>query len=305
LFSKDGSRVYLAPFGDASGLVEVNLDRDAARFIDLRDSIHDRVENLSVSNSGFILCSTKKALWAFDPAKSKCAKVSDFPGGRIQSIAYDPQAEAILATTGSAEFVLPKSGEGFLPLFNRRAPGMAYPVFTAEGSLFFAIHGDLWMGGSGIVREKDDSLHRYGSLAGNRVAPLAALETSECTTDSTGIQDIALSKKYVYARYSRLGGSGWGDLIRFPRPDADRKRGGTQVVPEPRDYWARAKAILGSVEKLEDCPAACYLCASSKGDVVFFLNHALGEHSMALIIQNDGKPEVTKISGLAAVLGWK
>ena len=303
-FSKDANHVYLCPSDDRPGLIDVDLQKKTCRFIDLKDNVSKGINGLAVSNAGFVLCAEGKSLWAFDPSKSRCVKVCDSPGGEINGIAYDPKSGLVLASAANGLYALPKNGDRLQSVFNRRAGGVAYPTFSSDGELFFAAHGDLWVGDV-EPEEKGSELARYGTLVGDRFAPIAVLETSQSNSSSTGVHDIAVSTTAVYARFSRMGGSGWGSFIRIKRPPSiSADQAAKDGFPGSEDYWSRAKAALASVESLADCSSVSYLCASRDGRQVFFVNRESGGQSKVYLVQNDGKPALVEIAGLADALGW-
>jgi hypothetical protein len=97
---------------------------------------------------------------------------------------------------------------------------------------------------------------------------------------------------------ARLGGSGWGTVIRFHRPKAlATLDDGDWSVPVdgmgPKDF----QAILGSVEQLAADPAE-FLCASRDGSLVFFASPLKPSDEVSLV-KGDGKPRAIEIKGLA------
>jgi hypothetical protein len=132
-----------------------------------------------------------------------------------------------------------------------------------------------------------------------RCAPLAFLIEENCSPPSTGLRQIALSSDWVYACHARMGGSGWGSVIRFKRPPLLKKSNdGNRATPSPdRMDWNALKQIVGSVEELADEPCE-YLCSSWDGSLIFFANPYHGSYDVFLI-RKDGKPEAVTIQSLA------
>jgi hypothetical protein len=322
-FSKDNEHVYLVqdeqqpprPSGECS-LIDINLGQNTCRAIDLRKTLGERVRNITLSNAGFVLCATKSAVWAYDPDKEHCVKVLGAPKAvELIGLGYDPAQEIILAagrgSHGQELFCLPKNGDHWIPVYNRRCPSVDYPTFSDDGTLYFASRGDLW---TGFVEKQTEptapALNAYPKARGNsaewpksisvaalvayRCAPVAYLETQNTTPDSTGLHSLAVSKHFVYGDYSRLGGSGWGSLIRCKRPAPFKTENDQREIPAGSTTKGDPTVeILQSVEMVSE--DVCFdLCASRDGSLVFYTTRG----GKSFLIKDDGKPESLAISGL-------
>ncbi|MGA3171267.1 MAG: hypothetical protein ABSE62_09645 [Chthoniobacteraceae bacterium] len=294
-FSKDSSRVYLIHFETNGGLVDVNLGKKTFRKIDLTASIGEPIQGVTLSNAGFVILATKDAVWSYDPSKGGCAKVCDAPQGiSLDDIAYDPKTGQILATgypdQGDQSILrLPKGETTFVNVRSRYGTEMSHPVFAADGTLFFASSGDLW---SGAISTDDET------LVACRCVPIAFLVDENTSPASTGAQDIAAGQTSIYVNDARLGGSGWGSIIRFHRPKAlaTLDDGDWSIPVEgmgPKDF----QAILSSVEQLAGDPAE-FLCGSGDGSLIFFANPLAPSDEVSLV-KDDGKPRSIEIKGLA------
>lgn len=314
-FSKDNKHVYLVqyeqqpprPSGECS-LIDINLERNTCKGIDLRKVLGERVRDITLSNAGYILCATKAAVWAYDPQKDHCVKVLNAPKDmELIELGYDPSQEIILAACRGAHgqelFCLPKNGDKWIPVYNRRSPVVEFPVFGDDGTLCFVSRGDLWAGS--LEKETDPTLpalNAYPMVRGTsaewpqsipvaalvayRCAPVAFLETQNTTPDSTGLHCLAVSKHFVYGDYSRLGGGGWGSLIRCKRPP--------KTVPGGADANGKQSiAMLESVETVSDQPCLA-LCSSKDGSLVFYNNRG----AKPFLIKDEGQPKPLTISGL-------
>ena len=322
IISKDNKHVYLVqyeqepprPSGECS-LIDINLKQNNCSGIDLRETFGERVRNIALSNSDFILCATKSAVWSYDPAKSKCVKVLDAPKDtELVELGYDSSQEIVLAACRGAQgqelFCLPKNGDQWIPVYNRRSPQVDFPVFSEDGALYFASHGDLW---AGFLEKQTDptlpALSAHPEVRGNsdgwpksitlaaldayRFAPVAFLETANTTSNSTGLKHLAVSKHFVYGDYSRMGGSGWGSLIRCKRAAPLKTEHEAREIPGGRE----AIAVLESVETVNE-KECLYLCASRDGSLVFYMCHGC----KSFLIKNDGRPKSLAVSGLEGLL---
>ena len=326
-FSKDNKHVYLVQYqqhppgssGECS-LIDISLEKQTCKGIDLRKTLGESVRDIALSNAGFVLCATKSAVWAYDPAQNLCVKVLNAPKEmEIVELGYDPSQEITLATCRGAHgqelFCLPKNGDQWIPVYNRRSPEVEYPVFTEDGTLYFASRGDLWIGF--LEKQTEPTLPALNAnpktrgtsgqwpksipvagLVAYRFAPVAFLETQNTTPDSTGLHCLAISKRFVYGNYSRLGGSGWGSLIRCRRAAPFKKEDNQRQIPGGSDADGKqAVAILESVEKISDQP--CFaLCPSRDGSLVFGISKGFKPFQ----IKDDGQLEMLAISGLEDIL---
>lgn len=134
-----------------------------------------------------------------------------------------------------------------------------------------------------------------GELEARRFAPVASLETQNTTSGSTGLLEIAVGKHFIYGNYARMGGSGWGAVIRLLRSvpsnkDGDKKR------QTPGDNGKEAIPVLQSIETVSDQPCH-HLGASRDGSLVFYI-----QRGDPFLIRDDGKPDKLTIDGLSNLL---
>lgn len=326
-FSKDNAHVYLLQWSQqqprSSGgcsLIDIDLAKRTCAGIDLSKTIGESLTAITLAKEGSVLCATKSALWSYDSATGRCAKVLGAPKNlKLADLAFNPVSNTLLADCrgpdGQELFCLPQNGDRWIPVYNRRQPPVGFPVFKNDGILYFASHGDLW---AGFLKRQTEptlpALNAYSisnkspdgwpktipvaELVANRFAPVAYLETENCTSDSTGLHQLAASKGFVYGNYSRLGGSGWGVMIRcrhappFGSPDKEWSlfggagADGREAIP-----------VLQSVETIDDRPCT-YLCSSRDGSLIFYIVRG-GE---SFLIKDDAKPQPIVITGLKDLL---
>ena len=144
---------------------------------------------------------------------------------------------------------------------------------------------------------KDDDTGHYATLNAFRCAPLASMITQNASPSSTGLRSIALSQHSVYADYSRMGGSGWGAVVRFKRPVAFTVTNGERDAPPVNEGdWKDQQALFTSIENLSASPCDS-LCSSQDGSMVLYTDNGTLNDSKVFIVQGDGKPDAVEIQG--------
>ena len=322
-FSKDSTHLYLLQWKQqpprASGecsLIDVDLEKKTAAAINFSNQTKEHLSDITLSNDGNILCATKTAVWLFDPIKRACEKVIDAPKDvEISAIAYDSSQSVLFSKCYGVKFqelfCLPDGAHDWIPVYNRRPPSVDSPVFADDGSLYFTSTGDLW---SGHLKKQTEptlpALNRYSiqfdrnhwpksipvaELEASRFAPVASLETQNTTSDSTGLLEVAVSKRFIYGDYARMGGSGWGAVIRLARSVPSQKEGDKKPHP-PGDNGKVSIPVLQSIETVSEEPCH-HLCASKDGSLIFYI-----QHGDTFLIKDEGKPEKLTIDGLSNLL---
>jgi len=323
VFSLDKQHVYLVQWGrtpprksGVCSLIDINLEKKTCAGIDLHETLGAEIGDITLSNSGFVFCATKSALWSYDPANGKCIKVLDAPKDtQLIEIAYDPSQSIVLACCrgkdGQELFALPKNENTWIPVYNRRSmlAQVEFPVFSDKGALYFSNHGDLWAGNllaqteatlpalyaAGKERPKPSEKWpsvNMAELAAYRYAPVAFLETQNTTSDSTGLHALAIGRRFVYGDYSRMyGGMSWGQLIRCDLAVLD-KHTEMDIPGGSKADGKQAIKALQSVETILEVNCL-YLCGSRDGSLIFYYSK-----QKPFLIQNDGKPKPLEIKGL-------
>lgn len=319
IFSKDNTHLYLTKWGQCS-LIDIDLGKKTCAIVDLTKMLDKPLEGIALSNDGTIFCSSKSALWSYDPSTGSCVKILDAPKDlELMDVSCDPSQNILFAIfrggQGQQLFCLPKNTDHWIPVYNRRLAPVEYPVFGDDGSLYFSSRGDLWTGFlKGQTEPTLPALNTYSisnktpdgwpksipvaELEAYRFAPVAFLETQNCTPDSTGLHDLAVSRNFVYGNYSRLGGSGWGSLIRCKRRSSTDSKNNVKEMPAGSQADGKQYLpILESVATVANTPCV-RLCASWNGELVFY--QLKGDE--AFLIKDDAKPEALVIPGLNDLL---
>jgi hypothetical protein len=293
-FSRDGKRVYLLEF-DTPKLTVIDIENQSASKLDLGAFTgHQPILAVSVSSSGNLLFITKRDAWAYSFEKKSCVKLcSVAEGTEFDDLAYGLKSGAILFSIRTGEehgaLFLTRDATKPLPVFMRRVSYLEGITFSERGELFFGTHGDLWQGS--IEADRDDPQKPRGVLVAARCAPLATLETYVGTPMQIGVRCVAVAGEKIYVHVHRMGGSGWGNIVRLRKPEVDAED----------SLRARLKLYakeLSSVEILEDNGSASYLCASPDGKRVFFTTgRADSEHTEFFLVENNEEPLAMKVNG--------
>jgi hypothetical protein len=306
VFSRDAGLVYLLR-ENSSRLIEIDIAASACHQIDLSTEIKTQIHDLALSNSGFILCAAGDAIWSYNAASGKCTKVCSSPKDtQFQAIAYDTKSGAILAAGPSkahdsdssdwSAFYISKSSGELDQVSSRYGTTIGCPTFGVDGTLYFVDNGDLW---AGAIGEKNGS-DPFRSLIAYRCAPMASLIEENTSPASTGLDDLAVTRRFVYSNDARMGGSGWGSLIRFPRPSASIEGTGDDAsIPVQTPAWNMLAKLFSSIEDVNDSPVD-YLCASPDGRHIFFADPFRSDKIS--LIEDDGKPKQAEIKGLSKLV---
>jgi hypothetical protein len=162
----------------------------------------------------------------------------------------------------------------------------------------FGSEGDLW---HGLVEWDKDAEpgHPRGILSGYRLAPLATRETAEGTPSQVGVQRIAASRGQLYVEVSRMGGSGWGYLVRLQLPPA-KEKGELNLLEQLPERLNLYNRVLNSVVMVDpDQGSGSFLCTSPNGEVVHFTGtrSESGDRSHYLITKDGKKVQVKTRKG--------
>jgi hypothetical protein len=293
-FSKDFTNVYLVNETRTPELIDINLKLHGCRALEFGKWFSEGIQGIALSDSGAIYCATENAVWLYNPNDGTCTKFCDSPEGKLHQISFNPKSKQLFGLCYVDDepilHLLPKDDSQFGCIRNRYSnyARVVDPEFASDGSLFFASYGDLW-----------ESVIDDGALVGYRCAPIAELITENTSPASTGIRSIAVGRNFIYANDARMGGSGWGSVIRFKRPE-----------PIPKDQYgdytpgAGLKNLLHELQSVETVAdgIAWNLCSSPDGSSVFFATGPGFQKSEIYVVKGDGKPVTVKINGLAGLL---
>lgn len=310
IFSKDAGHVFLpatAALTDIDVLAQTSSSIDLAQWVGSQE-----IEGVALSNSNFVLCVVPGAVWAYDGEKKKCARVCEAPpGARFEDIAYDPKGGHILLKGWRGEepaaWIVPKGESYLLDVFCRRASQLAGLTYDESGRLFFGEHGDLWSGSieydspAVLTKKPNPDDGRPATLVGYRIAPLATLETYIGTPMQIGVSTVAIAGNTIYAHLHRMGGSGWGNIVRLKKPAAPK-----ETDEAPSDLKERLQLYASeasSVEVLGENGTIAYLCASHDGKRVFYQTADDAGHRFC-IVENSAKPKpLSKLNATIAKPG--
>jgi hypothetical protein len=110
-----------------------------------------------------------------------------------------------------------------------------------------------------------------------------------------GVTEVAVTGSYVYVAMSRIGGSGWGAIVRLKKP-APLPENGSAHFKDRLDLYTR---LLETAEVLSETSGGkCWLCSSADGQRVFYkirqTDTDLGPKLM--LVEDDGVPREISLS---------
>jgi hypothetical protein len=218
-FLPDGKRV--ARQGD-SGVLLLDLSKGTESELKFPDDFQVEYVGLAATADALLLAGGQRVM-SWNPATDAWKELWTAPAElTVDDVACDPKSGQVLVTTSQENgepqwWILdPKQPQKGGKVYNRRASAATNPVFDAAGDLYFTRDGDVWKGGI----EKGDFEEVPYVLDGTRIWPLASLETSSGNSSGTGANGILPLRDHLLVERSRLGGSGWGQIVRVPNADA-------------------------------------------------------------------------------------
>jgi hypothetical protein len=292
VITDDGSEAYEAQEGALTHL-------DFRQATSTRVKLDTRRAGETFALAGFaptgeLVGYSEARLWAYDSGNQTLRVV--FNAGKDDKIRYataQASEEAVLVSVAPKEY--DEQGEaGILSFVVRDIVKLTWDgkkvmqehlhtgreglppgaVFDSDGSLFFPLR-DVYH-----CEFSDGYL-----MDGGRCLPLSTecVFTAGSSPSTLGARAIAVSEKMIYVYVNRLGGSGEGYMVRFPKPDPPRTE-----LKDHDDYQkilsAYSKALAAG-EVLQDQVANAKLCASPNGKHVLMLCN-----EKWFRIEDDGKP---------------
>lgn len=294
-FSDDGKRVFFLPTYDHAIWVLDVPSRRTRRINTAELGIPDEVVALSRFTPGKLLCATSSTLFVLEKTLAVAKRECDSPtSAGIEGLAYDAHAKKIVIVTADPPEVeegSPDQPEGQSLYYH--TPGTTFsvqvrcryiddvigPSFGPSGQIYFAARGqDLWRG-------EIDYETEWPALDAARFAPLATHSGYNGSPMQTGVCETAVAGNHLYAILRRMGGTGWGNVVRLTLlpPQPARKEKSDQV------FWRRTGRLVQTTTELT--ADWCFgLCASPNGKTVFYFDR-FGDKASLFLVRNNGKPE--------------
>jgi len=290
-FTADGRAVYMLTDAPSS-LDKIDVERGTVSTVNVGLGKDDRVAGLALAKDKAFYLITKNALWYWKPGEGRAKWLEPAPKKvEFEDVACNPKTDEVLITSGSALYYKRVRCTEMVAVGIRYQPGRAIesPVFLPDGSFLFSATGDLWHGFIERTVEESAATNRWTNtdLVAYRYAPLAQRETYNGTPMESGIRAIGVSRNKVYADFGRMGGSGWGRVIRLDLPV---QKAGSWASNNTAKETAK---IIGSVNDLGDTSGGfVYLCGSPDGHRVYYgdgWSDGAGRRPHNSWIINDGK----------------
>jgi hypothetical protein len=271
-FSDDGTHVYLLgsnlPKGTA---LDVDLPSSSAQKLNLK--VAAEVRGITDAPRALLFV-TDKSLYRLPLPSGDPAKICDAPSGVLfDDVACNRAQHGILLLCHTKDFrewpayYLREQERKPTSLVLRRVNALVGAVFDRDGHVFFGSGGDIWEGA--ITNPTDPE--ELPAVEAERFAPVAILETANTTPNSTGARKLAVAGHTVYAQMTRMGGSGWGEMISVRWPGEEKPDEGKPNPESPvKLNVATFTSALGAARFYGSNQRASYLCNSPDGRKVFF-----------------------------------
>ncbi|HEX2747660.1 MAG TPA: hypothetical protein VHM91_06660 [Verrucomicrobiales bacterium] len=272
-FSQDGKKVYSVE--NAGEFVVLDLEKATSEPVSpARLPKDSEMQDVDRAKDGSLLLLTEEGLWKWKGGKEGVDRLWKAPASvRFFNVAVNPVNGEILILGGFKA----KGENGYYGLklywweagrkepeevHCRRVNEIQCIAFTMNGELLFSSQGDLWLGGIDGSEVRRD-------LTGDRILPLATLETYGGTPNGEGIRDLAAAGRFVYARISRLYGSGWSEgMVQFELPKKEGAAKPDGAAPENESSWERTAKLMLTVKSIAGDGDG--LCTSPDGKTVHF-----------------------------------
>ena len=292
-FSDDGNHVYLLGSKLPKGTV---LDVDLINFTTTKLNLGVSTEVRGIANAPrALLFVTDKSLYRLPLPSGEVSKICDAPTGvTFEDVACNRAQHGILLLShGTGKnyrewpaYYLREQERKPTSLVLRRVNALVGAVFDRDGHLFFASGGDIWEGDISKPTEPEEP----PAVEADRFAPVAILETANTTPNSTGARKLAVAGRTVYSQMTRMGGSGWGEMIsvRWPgEPKTDEGKASRTESPIKLNIET-FKSALGAARFYGSNQGASYLCNSPDGRKVFFVTRYEDEaHKLRFYLGDD------------------
>ena len=305
VFSQNGGKIYLIDRQEAPGqLYSIDLGDKELLPSGVPDLNGEPILSIDRSNAGFILCLTRSACFAWDVDKGATVEVCRVPkDGQFVELGYD-------SSTGLIAFVIrfetedgfpdwqlwvqPKGADGPAATRVRRVETITGMAFDPKGDFYFGSGGDLW---HGSIREIKPDETPGGLLQAYRFAPLATLETDDATPSQIGVRSVVAAGPWLYAHVERMGGSGWGNVVRLAKPKIEEAPEGDPGLPFAlSDRIDAYRHALESVVDLGENGSLAFLAASPDGKLVYFQASRDGGEVTHWLVRDHGEPEELRIT---------
>jgi hypothetical protein len=272
-FSDDGNHVYLLGSKLPKGTV---LDVELTNFTTKKLSLGVSTEVHAIANAPrALLFVTDKSLYRLPLPIGEPSKICNAPAGCLfDDVACNRAQHGILLLCRTQDgrdwpsYYLKEQEQTPASIVTRRVRALLCAVFDREGHLFFAADGDLWEGSVEPPPEPDLPT----SVEALRFAPVALRETANGTSSSTGARELAVAGHTIYAHMTRMGGSGWGEMISVRWPGEPKSQDGKTPTVESgiKPNVETIKSALAAFRVYGPNQRASYLCGSPDGRKVFF-----------------------------------
>lgn len=208
--------------------------------------------------------------------------------GQLACFAHDPDGGS------SRLWIWDADRQQLVPVRKQRVGRVQGAAFDQDGALFFGMNGDLW---HGVIKQEGGLEYE---LEAYRAVPLATLEAGLGTPSQVGVESVVVAGDRLYVHLYRLGGSGWGEVIRLGKPGNRWKAEPASDDPLALNLDTRLglyREALASVQRLGGTSLPPALAVSADGRQVFFQAEDAHGQVRDWIVREGGDPEILPLRG--------
>ena len=292
-FSQDGTLFYLVGQESRTGplqLFKINLKSNVVGPISAPAEA-DEIVAVGLDGKGQLIATTPAAIWIQPASGEKWEVLTKAPtGAEFTEACVEPTANRIiLAAKPNGEplpedrsvpaiFVFDLQKRQLMEVFCRRVDFVQGLTVASRGQLFFGHRCDLWHGV--LVPDVGPSGDRY-FLAAYRCAPLAVPETNLGNESGLCVYQVAAGDDFLVVEVSRWGGSGFGSLVRLPRPpDLSTTTYEVETHNKLLDRYRIYRSAFERIEEIDGADKCHSIAATPDGKSVWVVSrHSITEYT--------------------------
>ncbi len=263
VFTPAGKRViFLAPGEGQLAYLDLDDREKNAPSSNVMDVAHaggpKRIQGIAYPKKGNLLIAAPDAVWSYDPAVPKAARIASLPAKfNASDLAFQETTGAILVwgtflrddntVDRFAVFRIGKGESKAVPVYAGGIDSFERGAFDAAGQFYFAAKADLW--GADIIATEHQQAGEFDwQVRGFRLAALGTPVSGEAPNAGHFINALAAGGGKIFAV---LGGDEGGAVLRLTAPTfARHKEGPLNRLVNPGERWAFQQKLIASAQTL-------------------------------------------------------